>query len=114
MELTLLKGINLTVAFLVELAAIAALGYWGFTEGPNTLAKFALGLGAPALAIVVWAIFGAPKSSMQLQGAAYLALQAVVFGAGALALVAAGQKWLGIAYAVIALINSAAAAIWRV
>ena len=114
MILTTLKGANLTVAFLVELAAIGALGYWGFTIGPNTLAKFALGLGAPALALVVWAIFGAPKSSMQLQGAAYLALQAVVFGSAALALVAAGQRGLGIAYAVIALVNSAAAAIWRV
>ena len=114
MALTILKGINLTVAFLVELAALAALGYWGFTVGPNTLAKFALGLGAPALAIVVWAILGAPTSSAQLQGPAYLALQAVVFGSGALAFVASGQKWLGIVYAIIALVNSAAAAIWRV
>jgi hypothetical protein len=113
MTLTALKGINLGIAFFVELAALAALGYWGFTVGPNVLLKFVLGLGAPALAIVVWAFFGAPKSSMQLQGVAYLALQALVFGAGALALVAAGQRGLGIAYAIIAFISSAAAAIWR-
>lgn len=113
MVLTLLKGINLGVAFFLELGVLAALGYWGFTTGQNTLLKIILGLGAPAVAIVVWAIFGAPKSSTQLQGAAYLALQAVFFGAGALALAVAGQRGLGIAFALIAVVNSAAAAIWR-
>jgi Protein of unknown function (DUF2568) len=113
MVLTALKGINLGVAFLLELGVLAALCYWGFTVGPNTLLKFVLGLGAPALAIVVWAIFGAPKSSTQLQGGAYLALQAVFFGGAALALVAVGQRGLGLAFALIALVNSAAAAIWR-
>lgn len=113
MALTMLKGMNLGVAFLLELGAVVAYGYWGFVVGPNTLAKIALGLGAPALAIIVWAIFGAPKSTTQLQGAAYLALQAVFFGGGALALVVAGQRDLGIAFALIALVNSTAAAIWR-
>jgi hypothetical protein len=113
MILTALKGINLGLAFLLELGVLAALGYWGFTVGPNTLLKFVLGLGAPALAIAVWAIFGAPNSSTQLQGAAYLALQAVFFGGGALALVVSGQRGLGIAFALIALVNCTAAAIWR-
>jgi hypothetical protein len=48
-----------------------------------------------------------------LQGAAYLALQAVFFGGGALALVVAGQRGLGVAFALIALVNCTAAAIWR-
>lgn len=113
MVLTLLKGLNLGVAFFVELAAVAAFGYWGFTVGPNTLLKIVLGLGAPALAIGVWAVLGAPKSTMHLQGAAYLVLQAVFFGGAALALVAADQRGLGLAYALIALVTSAAAAIWR-
>lgn len=113
MVLTLLKGINLGVAFFLELGVLVALGYWGFTTGQNTLLKIVLGLGAPAVAVVVWAILGAPKSSMHLQGAAYLALQAIFFGAGALALVAAGQRGFGIVFALIAVVNSAAAAIWR-
>ena len=113
MIVTVLKGINLGLAFLLELGVLAALAYWGFTVGPNIVLKFVLGLGAPALAVVVWAIFGAPKSSTQLQGVAYLALQAVFFGGGALALVVSGQRGLGIAFAVIALVNCTAAAIWR-
>ncbi|HEX6541859.1 MAG TPA: YrdB family protein [Ktedonobacterales bacterium] len=113
MALSILKGINLGVAFLLELGTLVALGYWGFTTGPNTLLKFVLGLGAPALAAIVWAIFGAPKSSRHVQGAAYLLLQAIFFGSAALALIAAGQRGVGIAFALIALINSAAAATWR-
>lgn len=112
MILMALKGINLGVAFLLELGALAALGYWGFTVGPNALLKFVLGLGAPALAVVVWAIFGAPKSSMQLRGVAFLALQAIFFGGAALALVVAGQRGVGVAFVLIALVNCTAAAIW--
>jgi hypothetical protein len=104
---------NLGVAFLLELGALVAFGYWGFVVGPNTLAKIALGLGAPALAIIVRAIFGAPKSQTHLEGAAYLALQAVFFGGAALALAVAGQRGVGIAFALIALVSCAAAAIWR-
>lgn len=113
MAFTTLKGINLGVAFLLELGAVVAYAFWGFAVGPNIPAKIALGLGAPALAIVVWAIFGAPKSKRHLQGAAYLGLQAVFFGGAGLALFAAGQHVAGIAFAVIALVNSTAAALWR-
>jgi uncharacterized protein DUF2568 len=113
MALTMLKGMNLGVAFLLELGAVVAYGYWGFVVGPNTLAKIALGLGAPALAIIVWAIFGAPRSKRHFQGAAYLGLQAVFFGGAALALAVAGQPGVGIAFALIAIVNSAAAALWR-
>ena len=113
MAVTTLKGINLVVAFLLELGAVVAYAWWGFVVGPNLPAKIALGLGVPALAIVVWAIFGAPKSQTHLEGAAYLALQAVFFGGAALALYAAGQHVAGIAFAVIALVNSTAAAFWR-
>ena len=113
MALTMLKGMNLGVAFLLELGAVAAYGYWGFIVGPNTLTKIALGLGAPALAIIVWAIFGAPRSQTHLEGAAYLALQAIFFGGAALALAVAGQRGVGVAFALIALASCTAAAIWR-
>lgn len=113
MALTMLKGINLGVSFLLELGAVVSYAFWGFVVGPNIPAQIALGLGAPALAIIVWAIFGAPKSKRHLQGAAYLGLQAVFFGGAALALFVAGQHVASIVFAVIALVNSTAAALWR-
>ena len=113
MALTTLKGINLVVAFLLELGAVVAYAWWGFVVGPNLPAKIALGLGAPALAIIAWAIFGAPKSKRHFQGAAYLGLQVVFFGGAVLALFAAGQHVAALVFAVITLVNSTAAALWR-
>jgi hypothetical protein len=54
---------NLTVAFLLELCALAALGYWGFRTASGPAAKAALGIGAPLLAAVLWGLFAAPSSS---------------------------------------------------
>ncbi|HKO84627.1 MAG TPA: YrdB family protein [Actinomycetota bacterium] len=51
---------NLTVAFLLELCALAALGYWGFRTASGPAAKAALGIGAPLLAAVLWGLFAAP------------------------------------------------------
>jgi Protein of unknown function (DUF2568) len=48
--LELLKGANLLLAFLLELCALGAFGYWGFTTGSTTLAKIGLGIGAPLVA----------------------------------------------------------------
>ena len=48
--------------FVLELAALTALGYWGFAEHEGVL-QWLLGLGAPLLAAVVWGAFVAPKAS---------------------------------------------------
>ncbi len=48
--LELIKGANLALRFLLELCALGALGYWGFKTGNTTIAKIALGVGAPLVA----------------------------------------------------------------
>ncbi|MEO6891644.1 MAG: YrdB family protein, partial [Ktedonobacteraceae bacterium] len=63
MALTILKNVNLTLSFLLELCVLVALGYWGFQIGQGTITKIGLGIGAPVLAVVVWALFGAPRSA---------------------------------------------------
>jgi Protein of unknown function (DUF2568) len=63
--LAVLKGLNLGVAFLLELAALAAFGYWGAQAGGGTLGKIALAVGAPLLVAVVWGLFLAPKAVLQ-------------------------------------------------
>lgn len=79
-------------------ANLAALGYWGFQTGPTLLAKIGLGIGAPALAVLVRSQFGAPRSARQLRGFPYLLLKVVFFGSGALALFAAGNHILAVAF----------------
>ena len=46
---------------------------------------------APAAWIVLWATFGSPKARVRLPDAQRIAFEAVVFGAAAAALWAAGQ-----------------------
>lgn len=89
--------INMALRFLLELCALAALGYWGFMRGSGTLGKAALGLGAPILAAVLWGMFVAPKAVRPLHDPAKLLVELVVFGGAAAALYAAGQPlWAGV------------------
>ena len=57
---------NLTVAFLLELCALAALGYWGLRTASGPATKAALGIGAPLLAAVLWRLFAAPRAPVSI------------------------------------------------
>ncbi len=105
MILTTLKNANLALAFFLELGVLAALGYWGFYTGQGTLAKIGLGIGAPAVAVVVWGLFGAPRSAWRLRGLRFLILRVVFFGSAAVALFAASQGVLGVVFALVFVVN---------
>jgi Protein of unknown function (DUF2568) len=110
---TPLRAANDALAFLLELAALAALAYWGFRTGPGVPAKFVLGLGAPLLAAFVWGLFAAPRARFRVPLAVVLAVKALVFGAAALALAASGHPALAVVYAIVVLANTAAATVMR-
>src|SRR5437667_10825303 len=99
MILTMIKNANLAMAFFLELGVLVALGYWGYQTGQGTIAKIGLGIGAPAVAVVVWGLFGAPKAVWRLDGPWRLILEVVFFGSAAVALFAAGQRVQGVAFA---------------
>jgi hypothetical protein len=108
-----LKSANLLLTFILELVVLIALGYWGFhLDGGMPLPVIA-GLGAPLLAIVVWALFGAPRGKWHLQGMGRLFLIIVFAGSGALALIAAGQLAMGIALALIYALNYGLNRLWK-
>jgi hypothetical protein len=104
---------NELLAFLLEVVALGALCYWGFVVGPDVALKVVLGLGAPVVAAVVWGLFAAPRARVKLPLAGVLVVKAVVFGAAAVALWAAGQPVLGVVFAVLAVANTAVATIGR-
>jgi Protein of unknown function (DUF2568) len=110
--IAILKPINLALAFLLELALLAAFGYWGFQSGGSTLVKILLGIGLPLLVALIWGIFMAPNSARRLQGGAYLALKAVLFGLAVAALMAAGRTTLGVLFAIVVVINTILLFIW--
>ena len=110
--LSLLKNLNLGLAFLLELGVLAALCYFGFTLEANLPLKLILGIGLPVVAIAIWAVFGAPRSQRRLKGLPFLLLQIVFFGSAAVALYAAGQRILGIVFALVFILNTILAYAW--
>jgi hypothetical protein len=53
---------TLTIAFLLELCALAALASWGVHVGGGPATKTALAIGAPLLAAVLWGLYSQPPA----------------------------------------------------
>ncbi len=100
-----LKLANLAVKFLLELAAFASFAVWGATVG-HGLVSVAAAVAAPAVAIVLWGRFAAPKSGHRLALRPRQVFEGAVFGLAVLALLAAGHPVAAIALGAIAVVNA--------
>jgi hypothetical protein len=98
-------GWNDVLRFLLELGALAALAYWGFSTRDGA-AAWALGLGAPFAAAVFWGLFVAPKARFPVSRAGRVVLGLAVFGLAAAALADAGEAILAIVFGALALLNA--------
>ncbi|WP_284642947.1 YrdB family protein [Paenibacillus silviterrae] len=103
---------NLALRFLLELCALAALGYWGFHTGQSSLLRWGLGLGSPLAVAVLWAMLGSPNAAYPLHGGLHLLLELAVFGSGAVALYLVGQHRLALLYGAAVLINRLLMHLW--
>jgi hypothetical protein len=111
--MAILKGINLALAFLLELVMLFAFGYWGFQTGDSTIIHVIFGLGLPVIAIIIWSIYNAPQSKRRLPRTPRTILEVVMFGLGALALAAAGQIIFAVIFIVVVLINQLLLYVWQ-
>ena len=111
--MVVLKGINATLAFLLELAMIASLGYWGYQSNDNALLKGLLAIGLPLIAIVIWALYFAPKAARRLAIVPGALLSLGLFLLAALALYSANQPAAAMVLAVLAIVNRILVLIWR-
>jgi hypothetical protein len=100
-------------AFLLELAALTILAWWGATRGASTASAVLLGGGAPLAAAVVWGLFAAPRARVRLPMAGVLAVKALVFASATAALFVLGRPGLSVGFAAVALTNTAIAAFDR-
>jgi hypothetical protein len=75
-----LKAANLGLAFLLEIAMLVALGFAGWAATPIWWLRYILLIGLPALAIVLWAVWAAPKSAKRLPPAGLVLFKTLIFG----------------------------------
>ena len=59
--------VNLAGRFLLELAAIGSVGYWGFQVGGASPVRILFAAGAIALLVLVWAFVIAPNADNHRQ-----------------------------------------------
>ena len=80
-----MKGLNLAFRFVLEMLVLVAFFLFGWTLPDSLPAQLVLGLGLPAIVVVLWGLFVAPKASRRLDDPTRLAVELVIWFAGALA-----------------------------
>ena len=90
--------------FLIELFAFVSLAIWGFVAWPLPW-NIVVGIGAPLLAIVLWALFRSPKAVIHIDTFGKAIVEIIVMTAAAFAWWDLGQPIVAIVFAVVALFS---------
>jgi hypothetical protein len=98
----------LLVRFLLELGALLALGYWGWTQHAGVM-RVLLALGVPLVAAAAWGTFRVPgypgKAPVAVPGPVRLLLEAAFFAGAVWALYAAQRPQRGLVFGVIVVLH---------
>jgi hypothetical protein len=93
---------NLAFRFVLELAALAGMTMWGWQQAQGTF-RYAIALGIPVLAAVLWGTFAVPhdpsrsgSAPVPVRGVLRLGIEGVFFAFAAWALYAIGQRELSV------------------
>ncbi|BCY11169.1 YrdB family protein [Actinoplanes sp. L3-i22] len=100
-----MRAANLTLRFLLELCALAALAYGGWNLPGPIAARVAAAVVLVAVAALIWGRWVAPKASHPLPDPQRLIPEWVVFGGATVALIVTGHPVLGGLLAVLAAVN---------
>ncbi|TAM69358.1 MAG: DUF2568 domain-containing protein [Microbacteriaceae bacterium] len=98
--------INDIVQFFIELFAFVSFGVWGFVAWPLPW-NILVGIGAPLIAIVVWALFLSPKAVLQIDNYGKALIEIAVMVSAAYAWWDLGQPIVAVVFAIIATISGA-------
>lgn len=100
--------LHLLLRFLLELSALFALGFWGWTQQSGVL-RLVWTIGFPLVFAILWGTFRVPddpgKAPVAVPGIVRLLLELVFFGAAVWSLNAAGQGNWGLVFGIIVLIH---------
>jgi hypothetical protein len=99
-----MRPLNLVARLLLEIAALVALGYWGYQMVEGGL-RFALAAGIPLLAAAVWGIFAVPadpsrsgKAPVPVSGVIRLIIELAFFALAAYAMFASDMQILSLVF----------------
>lgn len=103
--------INLAVRFILEMAGLVALWWWGWNQGEGIL-RFLLALGIPFLAAVLWGTFAVPddpsrsgEARVPVPGTVRLLLELAFFVSAIWSLFSTGVTTFGWIYGIAVLIH---------
>jgi hypothetical protein len=100
--------INLVVRFALELAIVAAYGYWGWTQHDDVFGVM-LATGVPLLAAILWGTFRVPDDPgpalVAVPGPLRLALELILFAGAVLALALADRPMWAWALGIVVLLH---------
>lgn len=100
-----IRATNDGLAFMLELTVLAALAWWGIATGDNLVVKIVLGIAGPAVVVLVWARWLAPRSDHRINHPWLLIVKVAVFAAAALAPTAIGHPLVGAGIGAAAALN---------
>ena len=106
--------VNLAIRFLLELAALVAMGLWGRQRSEGVF-RFLTALAVPIIAAAVWGTFAVPhdpsrsgSAPVAVSGALRLGIEAMFFAGGVGSLFATGSPTMGSVFAIADVIHYAA------
>jgi hypothetical protein len=94
-------GVSDVLRFVVEIFAFVTLAIWGFTAWPFPW-NIVIGIAAPALAIVLWALFRSPKAVFAIDPFGKAVVEIAVMATAAYAWWDMGQPVVAVVFALVA------------
>jgi hypothetical protein len=105
--------LNLALRFILELAALGSLGYWGWSQHDGSW-RWVWAIGLPLVAAILWGTLAVPddpsrsgQAPIPTPGALRLLLELLLFGGAAAALVMSQHVSAGVALAVATVLHYA-------
>jgi hypothetical protein len=103
--------INLTVRFFLELAALIAMGFWGWNQREG-MPRSVLAFGIPLIAAVMWGVFAVPNdpsrsgnAPIATPGILRLALELIFFSFAAWTIYSAGATTASWIFIIVTLVH---------
>lgn len=86
---------------IILVAAIASLALWGFAMWTFPW-NLVLGIGAPLIVLLVWALFLSPRPMLRLHPFVRAAVELLIYAGVTLAWWSMDQAWVGLGFALVA------------